>query len=227
MAATAPLDYRDPGWVAKQLGVDKNAVYRYLDEGRLPGLRLGRKWLISESGLVEFLKREERDQTERRRARGQPVPYARFLRIFGSLVTQRTERVLAVAHEEALARGHNHLGTEHLLLAITKEPRCVAAQILSNLRIDVAAALEPLMASENVAASGELRLTPRARKALEFAIDEARRLRHHYIGTEHLLLGIARAGSGLGFNALESQGLTLEQLRAELKRMLAQPSVER
>ncbi len=61
------LDYRSPEWVADQLGIDKNTVYRYLQEGSLPGLQLGRKWLVSERRLAEFLERAERDQTERRR----------------------------------------------------------------------------------------------------------------------------------------------------------------
>jgi excisionase family DNA binding protein len=61
------LDYRDPEWVAEQLGIDKNTVYKYLQEGSLPGLQLGRKWLVSERRLAEFLERVERTQTERRR----------------------------------------------------------------------------------------------------------------------------------------------------------------
>jgi excisionase family DNA binding protein len=63
----AKLDYRDPDWVAEQLGVDKNTVYKYLQEGSLPGLQLGRKWLVSERRLAVFLERVEREQTERRR----------------------------------------------------------------------------------------------------------------------------------------------------------------
>ncbi len=74
----AKLDYRDPEWVAEQLGIDKNTVYKYLQEGSLPGLQLGRKWLVSERRLAEFLERAEREQTERRRqaAGGVPRPFA-------------------------------------------------------------------------------------------------------------------------------------------------------
>jgi excisionase family DNA binding protein len=61
------LDYRDPEWVAEQLGIDKNTVYKYLQEGSLPGLQLGRKWLVSERRLAEFLERVEQQQTQRRR----------------------------------------------------------------------------------------------------------------------------------------------------------------
>ena len=62
------LDYRDPDWVAEQLGIDKNTVYKYLQDGALPGLQLGRKWLVSERRLAEFLERAEREQTQRRQA---------------------------------------------------------------------------------------------------------------------------------------------------------------
>lgn len=72
------LDYRDPEWVAEKLGIDKNTVYKYLQEGALPGLQLGRKWLVSERRLADFLERVEREQTARRReqAAGRPRPFA-------------------------------------------------------------------------------------------------------------------------------------------------------
>jgi excisionase family DNA binding protein len=72
------LDYRDPEWVAEQLGIDKNTVYKYLQDGSLPGLQLGRKWLVSERRLADFLERVEREQTARRRdvASGAHRPFA-------------------------------------------------------------------------------------------------------------------------------------------------------
>jgi excisionase family DNA binding protein len=72
------LDYRDPEWVAVQLGIDKNTVYKYLQEGSLPGLQLGRKWLVSERRLALFLERVEREQTEHRRQSSgfKPTPFA-------------------------------------------------------------------------------------------------------------------------------------------------------
>jgi excisionase family DNA binding protein len=72
------LDYRDPDWVAEQLGIDKNTVYKYLQDGSLPGLQLGRKWLVSERRLADFLERVEREQTTRRRdaAAGTNRPFA-------------------------------------------------------------------------------------------------------------------------------------------------------
>jgi excisionase family DNA binding protein len=71
----ARLDYRAPEWVAEQLGIDKNTVYKYLQEGSLPGLQLGRKWLVSEKRLAEFLERVEREQTQRRQSAVGPRPF--------------------------------------------------------------------------------------------------------------------------------------------------------
>ncbi len=224
MTEQSTVDYRDPEWVAKQLGIDKNAVYRYLDEGRLPGLRLGRKWLISESSLAEFLKREEREQTERRAGAraGAPTPAAKFMQRVRKLITERAKRVITLAHEEALARGQNYLGQEHILVSFAHEPECVAAKMLANLGIDMRSPLEPRTDPGNATTIAHIE-SLQATKALELALDEARRLRHHYVGTEHLLLGIARARNGIGFKMLESQGVTHEQLRAEMARILALP----
>jgi excisionase family DNA binding protein len=78
------LDYRDPEWVAEQLGIDKNTVYKYLQEGTLPGLQIGRKWLVSERRLAAFLERVEREQTQRRReASGSSRPFALPQRLRG------------------------------------------------------------------------------------------------------------------------------------------------
>lgn len=223
MTATAPLDYRDPEWVAKQLGIDKNAVYRYLDEGTLPGLRLGRKWLISESTLAEFLKREERGQTERRRSESRKR--SRFDRF-----TERARRALELAREEALELGHDHVGTEHMLLGLITVDDAVAARVLRNLGVasdDLRSEVESLIGRGDAPFRGDIQLTPRAKKTLELAVNEARSLKHHYVGTEHILLGVMRAGEGIGFEVLSKHGVILEGVQAEVKRILAQPSVER
>jgi len=91
----AKLDYRDPEWVAEQLGIDKNTVYKYLQEGSLPGLQIGRKWLVSERRLATFLERVEREQTDRRRqvAGGATRPFAlpQRVRTLGDAKTSATE----------------------------------------------------------------------------------------------------------------------------------------
>src|SRR3990172_2583045 len=104
MEPEGSLDYRNPEWVAKRLGIEKNTVYRYLNEGTLPGLQLGRKWLISEASLAEFLKHQEAEQTERRRDEAQEgaiLPSDGFLRKLLRRATERTERALRLAREEA------------------------------------------------------------------------------------------------------------------------------
>ena len=219
MTSESRLDYRDPEWVAQQLGIDKNAVYRYLDEGALPGLRLGRKWLISESTLAEFLKREEREQTERRRSESRKR--SRFDRF-----TERASGALELAREEARELGHDHVGTEHMLLGLIRVDDGVAARVLRNLGVasdDLRSEVESLIGRGDAPFSGDIALTPRAKKTLELAVKEARSLKHHYVGTEHILLGLVRAGEGIGFEVLSKRGATPERVRAEVERILSQP----
>ena len=224
------LDYHDPEWVAQQLGIDKNTVYRYLDEGTLPGLRLGRKWLISEASLTEFLKREEQEQTERRRAglrRGKPTPFAKFIRRANQLpITERAENALTGAWEEAIELRHNYIGQEHLLLGFTHEPESVAAKVLRNLGFDVRSTVESLIGRGRGPIASDIHLTPRARQTMELAVEEAHRLGHRYLGTEHVLLGIMRAGEGIGFELLMRHDIGEERLRAEMNRILSQPRRE-
>ncbi|MGB2694241.1 MAG: Clp protease N-terminal domain-containing protein [Dehalococcoidia bacterium] len=219
----AALDYRDPEWVAQQLGIDKNAVYRYLDEGTLPGLRLGRKWLISESTLAEFLKRAEREQTERR------ISESRKRSRFDKF-TERASRALELAREEALELGHDHVGTEHMLLGLLKVDDGVAARVLRNLGVasdDLRSQVESLIGRGDAPYSGDIALTPRAKKTLELAVKEARSLKHHYVGTEHILLGLMRAGEGIAFDLLTKQGLTPERVESEVKTLLSEARKER
>jgi len=225
------LDYRDPEWVAQQLGIDKNAVYRYLDEGALPGLRLGRKWLISESTLAEFLKREEREQTRRRRAElRKRTPFDRLLRIGRKgLMTERARRALEMARDEARQFGHDHIGTTHLVLGLAKLEECVAAQVLGRLGVtlgDLRSGVESTIGPGSAPLREEMELTPRARSAIRLALKEARSLSHHYLGTEHILLGIVRAGEGIGFELLSKRGITYERVRTEVERILSQPRPE-
>lgn len=230
MTEASTLDYRDPEWVAQQLGIDKNAVYRYLDEGTLPGLRLGRKWLISESGLAEFLRREEQVQTERRRAgfrSHRAPPFDKILRRARHLpITERANRALASSRQEALQLGHDHLGQEHLLLGIANVEDAVAAKVLAALNIDVRAAIESVIGRAGAPASGDLRLTPRAKRSLELAVEEARRDGLGHFGTEHILLGILVTGEGLGYGLLERHGVTEDAARKEIERLRASANGE-
>ncbi|RLC59056.1 MAG: NDP-hexose 4-ketoreductase [Chloroflexi bacterium] len=139
--------------------------------------------------------------------------------------TERARRVLTLAQEEALRFNHNYIGTEHLLLGLVREGEGVAAKVLGNLGVElnkVRSAVEFIIGRGDRAVMGEIGLTPRAKKVIELAVDEARRLGHHYIGTEHLLLGLVREGEGIAAGVLESLGVSLDKVRAEVTRILAQ-----
>lgn len=140
--------------------------------------------------------------------------------------TERARRVLTYAQEEAQRFNHNYIGTEHLLLGLVREGDGIAARILNNLGVQlprVRSAVEFIIGRGEARIMGEIGLTPRAKKVIELAVDEARRLNHHYIGTEHLLLGLAREGSGIAAGVLESMGVRLEDLRAQVIQVLSQP----
>ena len=109
--------------------------------------------------------------------------------------SERARRVLSLAQEEAQRFNHNYIGTEHILLGLVRETEGVAARVLSNLNVElvkVRSAVEFIIGRGERPTPGEIGLTPRAKKVIELAVDEARRLNHHYIGTEHLLLGLVR-----------------------------------
>ncbi len=139
--------------------------------------------------------------------------------------SERARRVLTIAQEEAKHFNHNYIGTEHILLGLVQEEEGVAAKVLTNLGVGltkVRSALGLAMGSGEKAGSGEIGLTPRAKKVIELTIDEARKLGHNYIGTEHILLGLLSEGGGVAVNVLNSFGITLEQVRAETMRVLGQ-----
>src|SRR5260221_7662573 len=137
--------------------------------------------------------------------------------------TERARKVLSLAQEEAQRFNHNYIGTEHLLLGLVREGDGVAAKVLSNLGVElnkVRSAVEFIIGRGDRIVLGDIGLTPRAKKVIELAVDEARRLNHHYIGTEHLLLGLVREGEGIAAGVLESLGVNLEKVRAETLRVL-------
>ena len=139
--------------------------------------------------------------------------------------TERARKVLNLAQEEAQRLNHNYIGTEHLLLGLVREGEGVAAKVLINLGVDlegVRQAIEAIIGRGDRVVLGEVGLTPRAKKVIEFAVDEARLLNHHYIGTEHLLLGLIRQGDGIGAGVLESFGLNLQDVRAKTMQVLNQ-----
>jgi ATP-dependent Clp protease ATP-binding subunit ClpC len=143
--------------------------------------------------------------------------------------TERARRVLTAAQEEAQHLNHNYIGTEHILLGLIREEEGVAAKVLINMSVTlskVRSAVEYIIGRGEKATTGEIGLTPRAKRVIELAIDEARRLGHNYIGTEHLLLGLLHEGEGVAAGVLESFGITLEQARAEVVRALSQTAAK-
>jgi len=143
--------------------------------------------------------------------------------------SERARRVLSLAQEEAQRFNHTYIGTEHILLGLVRESEGVAARVLSNLKVEltkVRSAVEFIIGRGERPSPGEIGLTPRAKKVIELAVDEARRLNHHYIGTEHLLIGLMREGEGVAAGVLESLGVTLDKIRAETSRLLSQSTAQ-
>ncbi|MEK7281137.1 MAG: ATP-dependent Clp protease ATP-binding subunit [Chloroflexota bacterium] len=139
--------------------------------------------------------------------------------------SEKARRVLSLAQEEAQRFNHSYIGTEHILLGLVKEGEGMAAKSLVNLGVElskVRAAVEFIIGRGERHGVGEIGLTPRAKRVLELAVDEARHFGHTYIGTEHLLLGLLREGEGVAAGVLESLGVDLEKARAEVGRLSAQ-----
>src|SRR6266508_3369887 len=139
--------------------------------------------------------------------------------------TKRAKQVLQLATEEARAFNHPYIGTEHILLGLIREGEGVAAQVLNNLGVKLSQARH---AVEFIVGVGEgpprqdQDLTARAKKVIEYAVEETKRLNHHYIGTEHLLLGLVRNGEGVATGVLDILGVSLEQVRTQVLRVLRQ-----
>ncbi|HEY7126500.1 MAG TPA: Clp protease N-terminal domain-containing protein [Ktedonobacterales bacterium] len=141
--------------------------------------------------------------------------------------TERARKVLSLAQEEAQRFNHNYIGTEHLLLGLVREGEGVAARVLAELGVELQAVrqkVEEIIGRGDRIVLGEIGLTPRAKKVIELAVDEARRLNHHFIGTEHLLLGLMREGEGVAAGVLESLGVNLEKVRTQTILVLSRAS---
>ncbi|MHC4237242.1 MAG: ATP-dependent Clp protease ATP-binding subunit [Planctomycetota bacterium] len=138
--------------------------------------------------------------------------------------TDRARKVMALANQEAQRFNHEYIGTEHILLGLVKEGNGVGANVLRNLDVDVKKLrleIEKLVKSgPDMVTMGKLPQTPRAKKVIEFAIEEARSLNHNYVGTEHILLGLLRESEGVAAQVLMNLGLKLEDVRQEVLNLL-------
>ncbi|MCC6952396.1 MAG: ATP-dependent Clp protease ATP-binding subunit [Phycisphaerales bacterium] len=142
--------------------------------------------------------------------------------------TDRARKVMALANQEAQRLNHEYIGTEHVLLGLVKEGSGVGANVLRNLDVDlrrVRLEVEKLVkAGSEMVTLGRLPQTPRAKKVIEYAIEEARNLNHNYVGTEHLLLGLLREHDGVAAQVLINLGLKLEDVREEVLNLLGASS---
>ncbi|MFN4257653.1 MAG: ATP-dependent Clp protease ATP-binding subunit [Gemmataceae bacterium] len=138
--------------------------------------------------------------------------------------TDRARKVMQLANQEAQRFNHEYIGTEHILLGLVKEGSGVAANVLKNLDIDlrkIRMEVEKIVqAGPDMVTMGKLPQTPRAKKVIEYSIEEARNLNHNYVGTEHLLLGLLREQEGVAAQVLMNLGLKLEDVREEVLNLL-------
>jgi hypothetical protein len=162
--------------------------------------------------LATHVTQEERESPQRK------VRFQEF--------SERARRVLKMAQEEAQRLNHNYIGTEHLLLGLTREEEGTAAKALVHMGINlnkIRSAVEFISTRGDRPSTGEAGLTPRAKRVIELAVDESYNLGHNYVGTEHLLIGLLRDGEGIAAGVLDSLGVTLEKTRAEVIKLLAPP----
>ncbi len=138
--------------------------------------------------------------------------------------TDRARKVMQLANQEAQRFNHEYIGTEHILLGLVKEGSGVAANVLKNLDVDlrkIRLEVEKLVQSgPEMVTIGKLPQTPRAKKVIEYSMEEARNLNHNYVGTEHILLGLLREQEGVAAQVLMNLGLRLEDVREEVLNLL-------
>lgn len=136
--------------------------------------------------------------------------------------TERAQKVLALAQEEAMRLGHNNIGTEHILLGLIREGEGIAAKALQALNLDmdkIQKEVETLI-GKGTEGTQNIHYTPRAKKVIELSMDEARKLGHTYVGTEHILLGLIREGEGVAARVLNNLGVSLNKARQQVLQLL-------
>src|SRR5712691_2289997 len=223
--------------VAEFLRVDIVTVRRLVNRGELPAYRIGNEYRFTRVDLEEFIKRQRVSTGEN--AKKEPFKY----------FTERARYVMTLAVDEARRLEHNYVGTEHMLLGLVSEGEGVAAHVLSSFGVELDKTRNEIVSMLNhgreksnpvlskiktamhqgeiVFAGRQADLTGRAKKVLGRAVDEASLRGHHYVGTEHLLLGILREGEGLAVGVLKNLGVDLEKMRSETLQMLKHADVLR
>ena len=200
--------------VAELLRIDPVTVRRLVMRGELIGYRIAGEYRFTPAGVESFV---ESQRVVVSMEPGPNHPLAKF--------TERARKVLALANEEAYRYHHDGVGTEHILLAIMSEWEGVGARVLNRLQVqpsEVRAQIETLHpAGEQPVGEDQIEMTQQGKASLELAVQEARSLGHHYLGTEHLLLGLLREEAGLASQVLLKSGVTLDKARELVKQVLA------
>jgi ATP-dependent Clp protease ATP-binding subunit ClpA len=171
------------------------------------------------SSPIDKLRRRVRDEVSARKHSSQEEGGGGKFDKF----TERARKALSFSQEEAHRLNHDYIGTEHLLLGLIRESGGIAGRVLADLNVELEAvrhAVEQVIGRGDSPVSGAVGFTPRSKKVVELAVDDARRMGHRYIGTEHLLLGLLREGEGVGAGVLETFGLELGQVREAVVRAL-------
>jgi ATP-dependent Clp protease ATP-binding subunit ClpA len=148
-------------------------------------------------------------------------PFERF--------TERAKKVLTLAQEGAERSHHSYIGTEHLLLGLFREREGLAAKVLNNIGVDIGMVrqtIESVLGRNERIIIQQIIPTSRVKKVIEISFDEARRMGHNYVGTEHLLLGLLIEGEGIAAHVLEDLGATVERVRPEIERLLVSTGAE-
>jgi excisionase family DNA binding protein len=229
--------------IAELLHVDPVTIRRLVKQGELSAYRIGADFRFAPSDLADYLQRQRIPAHVQNASGTNPYhPLNQFTQVFRKVIqgkhttpsellnrfdrfTKRARHALALAQEEAQRLQHSSIGTEHLLLGLLREGEGVAARVLTNLGIEgdqVRHAIETIVGRGEQIVRGEMALSPRTKKVFALALEEAQRLNHRFVGTEHLLLGLIREGEGIAAEVLKSFGLQLEQVRTETLRVLRQ-----
>ena len=199
--------------VAELLRIDAVTVRRLIMRGELTAYRIAGEYRFTPTDLEKFF--ESQRVAVDIRSKNQ----------FGDKFTDQARNVLSLASEEARRYNHSGVGTEHLLLAIMSEGEGIAVKALAQLQVqpgEVRAQIETLHpAGEQPVGDGQIGVTAQGKQSIELAVQEARLLGHHYLGTEHLMLGLLREEGEPGGQVLRNSGVTLEKARALVKQLLA------
>lgn len=199
--------------VAEVLRIDAVTVRRLIMRGELNAYRIAGEFRFTVADVEKFIESQR------------VVVNIASKNQFGDKFTDQARKVLALATEEARRYNHTHIGTEHILLAIMSEDEGIAFKVLTRLEVkpgEVREQIETLHpAAEQPTGDSQPGMTEQSKKSIELAVQEAQAFGHHYLGTEHLLLGLLREEKEPGGQVLRNSGVTLDKARELVKQLLA------